>query len=93
LERIGFPSNDTDVKAFLDKRPDGVAFDETKKKVCLFEFTRAMGAREEWEERKERDKTKRYALICLEGLYHGQSEFEGIFPSTLPVRLRAPRLK
>ena len=41
----------------------GVAFDETKKKVCLLEFTRAMDAREEWEERKERDKTKRYAQI------------------------------
>ena len=63
LERTGSPSNDTDVKAFLDKRPDGVAFDETKKKVCLLEFTRAMDAREEWEERKERDKTKRYAQI------------------------------
>jgi hypothetical protein len=63
LERTGSPSNDTDVKAFLDKRPDGVAFDETKKKVCLLEFTRAMDAREEWEKRKERDKTKRYAQI------------------------------
>ena len=63
LERIGSPSNDTDVKAFLDKRPDRVAFDETKKKVCLLEFTRAMDAREEWEERKERDKTKRYAIF------------------------------
>jgi hypothetical protein len=48
LERIGSPSNDTDVKAFLDKRPDGVAFDETKKKVCLLESIRAMDAREEW---------------------------------------------
>ena len=25
----GSPSNDTDIKAFLDRRPDGVAFDET----------------------------------------------------------------
>jgi hypothetical protein len=46
---------------FLDKRPDGVAFDETKKKVCLLEFTRAMDAREDWEKRKEKDMTKRYA--------------------------------
>ena len=29
LERRRSPSNDTDIKAFLDKRPDGVAFDET----------------------------------------------------------------
>ena len=63
MKRIVSPSNDTDVKAFLDKRPDGVAFDETKKKVCLLEITRAMDASEEWEERKERDKTKRYAQI------------------------------
>ena len=63
MERMGSPSNDTDVKAFLDKRPNEVTFNETKKKVCLLEFTRAMDEREEWEERKERDKTKRYAQI------------------------------
>ena len=33
------------------------------KKVCLLEITRALDASEEWEERKERDKTKRYAQI------------------------------
>jgi hypothetical protein len=63
LERRGSPSNDTDVKSFLDKRPDGVAFDESAKKVCLLEFTRAMDAREDWEERKDTEKTKRYAQI------------------------------
>ena len=62
-ERRGSPSSDTDVKAFLDKRPDGVAFDESAKKVCLLEFTRAMDAREDWEERKDTEKTKRYAQI------------------------------
>ena len=63
LERRGSPSNDTDIKAFLDKRPDGVVFDETTKKVCLLEFTRAMDAREDWEERKDLEKSKRYSLI------------------------------
>jgi hypothetical protein len=63
LERRGSPSNDTDIKAFLNKRPDGVAFDETTKKVCLLEFTRAMDAREDWEERKDLEKSKRYSLI------------------------------
>jgi hypothetical protein len=59
----GSPSNDTDIKAFLDKRPDGVVFDETTKKVCLLELTRAMDAREDWEERKDLKKSKRYSLI------------------------------
>jgi hypothetical protein len=63
LERRGPPSNDTDIKTFLDKRPDWVAFDETTKKVCLLEFTRAMDAREDWEERKDLEKSKRYSLI------------------------------
>jgi hypothetical protein len=40
-----------------------VAFGETKKQVCLLEFTRTMDTREEWEERKEMAKTKRYAQI------------------------------
>jgi hypothetical protein len=63
LEQRGSPSNDTDIKVFLDKRPDGVAFDETTKKVCLLEFTRAMDAREDWEERKDLEKSKRYSQI------------------------------
>ena len=53
LEQRGSPSNDTDIKTFLDKRPDGVAFDETTKKVCLLELSSAMDAREDWEERKD----------------------------------------
>ena len=63
LDQRESPSNDTDIKAFLDKRPDGVAFDETTKKVCFLEFTRAMDAREDWEERKDLKKSKRYSLI------------------------------
>ena len=40
------PAEEKDIKSFLDKRPDGVAFDNNKKAICFLEFTRAMDSRE-----------------------------------------------
>ena len=49
-----------DITSFLDKRPNGVAFDNDKKAICFLEFIRAMDSREGWEGRKDYEKTARY---------------------------------
>jgi hypothetical protein len=53
-------ATEKDIKSFLDKRRDGVVFDNDKKAICFLEFTRAMDSREGWEARKDEEKTCRY---------------------------------
>ena len=52
------PAEEKDITSFLDKRPDGVAFDDDKKEICFLEFT--MDSREVWEARKDDEETARY---------------------------------
>ena len=42
LRSRDLPTEEKDLTSFLDKRPDGVAFDDDKKAICFLEFTRAM---------------------------------------------------
>jgi len=60
LRSRDLPTEEKDITSFLDKRPDGVAFDDDKKAICFLEFTRAMDSREGWEARKEDEKIARY---------------------------------
>ena len=60
LRSRDLPTEEKDITSFLDKRPDGVAFDDDKKTICFLEFTRAMDSREGWEARKEDEKIARY---------------------------------
>ena len=39
-------TEEKDITSFLDKRPDGVAFDDNKKAICFLEFTRVMDSPE-----------------------------------------------
>jgi hypothetical protein len=50
-------TEEKDITSSLDKRPDGVAFDDDKKAICFLEFTSAMDSREGWEARKDDEKT------------------------------------
>jgi hypothetical protein len=51
------------VSAFLDLRPDGLAFHQKSKRVAILEFTRAMDSSEDWETEKDAEKRARYAPV------------------------------
>jgi hypothetical protein len=60
LVRIGQSSDENAVNFFLDKRPNGVAFQNSTNEICFLEFTRAMDTWEGWEEKKDKAKNDRY---------------------------------
>jgi len=53
--------DETDIDAFIARRPDGLACDK-EKKLCVFpQYTRAMDTNEDWAEKKEQEKIDRYS--------------------------------
>jgi hypothetical protein len=56
------------VSAFLDLRPDGFALHQKSQRFAILEFTRAMDASEEWEEKKFAEKRSRYAPFWISSI-------------------------